>query len=448
MSANHCRATRPYVCFAIVSALLGTLALLSTTASAGTPTIWVGPPNGTDDTTALQTALNDCMTNYPTGCTIQLSVGTYYTMQLTATNFHGAIAGRGMDVTVIAALTPFPSVLTLLRFIDSDIAISDMSLKVTAYQPVVPCDPSDGNFCGLRALVGVYGTTASASIRRVSFEGGPGPDWGFGAYNLYGGLLFGTGLDSNGQGTKGNLQVSDSRFKNSSENLRAYGSTDSHVTIGGSGAAGNTFENAVISVAVFDSVRSVVDVSHNTASACGTGACLFILQGQDVQHDPAQFLVQHNTVKAAGDFATGILVADTTHLLPGAKASQIVISNNDVVTSPNSYDGIQSDVTEGLVVSNNRVSGSGIFAIDTNGDTQCLLHGNNVQNFNPDFVDIGLMAPTSDCTVVGGSTKDNVYDEGTNDTIVGINNMRGNPPGPAIKQAMQTKQALLKLARH
>ena len=63
---------------------------------------------------------------------------------------------------------------------DGDITISDMSFKVTAYQPVVPCNPAT-DFCGLSALVLITGhTSANASFERVAFDGAAGPDWGFG----------------------------------------------------------------------------------------------------------------------------------------------------------------------------------------------------------------------------------------------------------------------------
>ena len=36
---------------------------------------------------------------------MQLAAGTYLTKQLLAKNFHGTFKGKGMDVTIIQALT-------------------------------------------------------------------------------------------------------------------------------------------------------------------------------------------------------------------------------------------------------------------------------------------------------------------------------------------------------
>jgi hypothetical protein len=59
-------------------------------------------------------------------------------------------------------------------------------------------------------------------------------------------------------------------------------------------------------------------------------------------------------------------------------------------------------------------------------------------------VNSGFPFNTNNCTVVGGNNQVNVYDEGTNDILVGVNNMQGNPPGPAVTQAVQLRRDLLK----
>lgn len=45
-------------------------------------------------------------------------------------------------------------------------------------------------------------------------------------------------------------------------------------------------------------------------------------------------------------------------------------------------------------------------------------------------------------TVIGGSTKTNVFDQGTNNTLVGVNNMRGNSPGPTLHEAQERRRTL------
>ena len=401
------------------------------------------------------------MAYHPTGCTIQLTAGTYITKPLVANNFHGVLRGQGMDVTSIEALTPLPELSDLVTFIDGDITISDMSFKVTAYQPVVPCDPNS-DFCGLLALVLVTGhTSANASFQRVAFEGGPGPDWGFGAYNLYAGLLF-EGYDVGNPSLKGTFQMFGCRSRNSSENVRVYQVADSQITltIGGSPENGNVVENDEIGIYVANTARSSVEVSYNRASACGAFACLLMDQSPDYAHDPSQFLVEHNTVTATGDFASGIYVDDYTQVLWGTEPSKFAVSHNDVTLENSAeglpYEGVGTYGTAGATISTNRVSGAATFGIDATGAAQCLILGNNVQQFNADFAAIGLLAdyypdPTSptlttNCTVVGGS-KDSFYDEGVDNKIVGVNNMQGNPPGPAIQEAMKRKHEMMKDVR-
>ena len=86
-----------------------------------------------------------------------------------------------------------------------------------------------------------------------------------------------------------------------------------------------------------------------------------------------------------------------------------------------------------------------------------MVKGNNVNDVMAEVAPIGLMTnlwfyppdsiPTSNSTVVGSGGKTNVYDEGVSNTLVGVNNMQGNPPGPAIRDAMKRKMELIKSVR-
>lgn len=40
-----------------------------------------------------------------------------------------------------------------------------------------------------------------------------------------------------------------------------------------------------------------------------------------------------------------------------------------------------------------------------------------------------------------------MYDEGINNTLVGVNNMQGHPPGPAIRDAMKRRMEMVKSVR-
>lgn len=446
-------------CAGIGSTLLLTLALAATGSASTdnkTYTKKLGPPNGVDDTVALQDALTDCAANHSSGCTIQLTAGTYLSKQLQVNNFHGALVGKGMDVTNIAVLTPLPDEWpTLLTFTDGDVTISDMSFKVTAYQPVVPCNTAT-DFCGVYSLVLVTGyTSANASFRRVAFDGGPGPDWGFGTYNLYAGLLF-EGVDVGNPNFTGSFRMSGCRSTNSSENMRVYEVADSHVTIGGSPKDGNVFENGVVDVFIPDLARSVVDFSYNTVT--NSGNFVMVLLDQTYVHDPAQFSARHNTLDVGGANNSGIAVVDYGHFL-GAAPSTFVVSNNAITleNSPDGppYDGIEVNYAQGAIASNNRVSGTASYGIDTLAANRCLLLVNNVQNLNASSADIGLLTDTSDtpnvpttnCLVVLSSIKDSVENDGTGNIIIGGNNTYASSPAAATKDVMTRKQEMLKGGR-
>jgi hypothetical protein len=422
-----------------------------------TYTIKLGPPNGVDDTSTVQDALNNCAANHSSGCTIQFAAGTYVSKPLAVSNFHGALVGKGMDVTNIQVLTPLPDEWpTLLTFTDGDIAVSDMSFKVTAYQPVVPCD-STTDFCGVYQLVLVTGyTAANASFQRVAFEGAPGNGWG--GYNLYGGVAF-EGGDVSNPSLRGNFQMSGCRSQSSSEDLRVWQVTDAQITIGGAPQTGNTFEDAVIAVFIADTARSVVQFSNNTVVTAATYSSAVLLdQSTDYVHDPSIFNVQHNTVHASSDNNSGIEILDLTYTL-GAKASTFVVSNNDVtlVNSPEGlpFDGIDVEFVENALLSNNHISGEGSYGIATWGANRCLLMLNDVRKFTADSADIGLLTdswdtpnvPTTNCLVVLGSNKDTVENDGTGNIIIGGNNVHANAAGAAPRDAMKRRQAMLKGGR-
>jgi parallel beta-helix repeat protein len=108
------------------------------------------------------------------------------------------------------------------------------------------------------------------------------------------------------------------------------------------------------------------------------------------------------------------------------------------------------------VISNNRISGGNtLLGIAAEGSSECMVLGNNVQQLDALWAPVGLLTTdwgwgpmeTSYCTVVGGNNKTNVYDEGIGNVLVGVNNMQGNPPGPAISDAMKRKLEMIKSIR-
>jgi hypothetical protein len=93
-----------------------------------------------------------------------------------------------------------------------------------------------------------------------------------------------------------------------------------------------------------------------------------------------------------------------------------------------------------LVFKNNLFRGSeyGVRVESTfSGDSECLVLGNNTHKVS----DLGVFLGegTSQCTVVGGKAKTTVVDLGTDNTLVGVNNM-GAGVGPRVSSFMRLRK--------
>jgi hypothetical protein len=123
-----------------------------------------------------------------------------------------------------------------------------------------------------------------------------------------------------------------------------------------------------------------------------------------------------------------------------------MFTNSSLVFSHNSLNGVfglwigtdivWEDTGNSYLVKNNTFKVYWGIIIDTifvDGN-QCLLLGNNVQG----AVELGiyLTAGVHGCTVVGGSNKTNVWDEGYDNILVGVNNM-GTGIGPTIREMLR-----------
>jgi hypothetical protein len=113
------------------------------------------------------------------------------------------------------------------------------------------------------------------------------------------------------------------------------------------------------------------------------------------------------------------------------------VSHNTVVNAVLGIDEWGDFESTKLLIRNNTVRDSvyGIMLEGSFGEgNECLLLGNNVQK----VTDIGIFlgASTKGFTVVGGSNKTNVVDLGTDNVLVGVNNM-GTGVGPTIQHFMR-----------
>lgn len=190
--------------------LLGVVLTVSARAKAGESVVNVVPPNGKDDTANIQAALDGCVAKGPS-CTVQLQAGHYFTKQLVEYNFQGTFKGMGIGTTTVEALHPLfvniPDISlgectpdtttclwpTLIMFVDGDIHVSDLSIRITA----PPGTATTGwLFAGtlftdlIDALrfTGQYPT--NAAVDRISVEGLPDNSPTSFGFNLVNGVFF------------------------------------------------------------------------------------------------------------------------------------------------------------------------------------------------------------------------------------------------------------------
>jgi hypothetical protein len=435
--------------------------LTAVTAWAGSRIVYVPPPNGTDDTTNIQAALDTCVA-YGKNCTVQLAAGVYLTRQLVAYNFQGTFKGMGKDITVIQALPYLPVTLdflapclpnsttclwpTLMIFVDGNISISDLAVHMYASEGTATAPwPRFGSTyidTGIR-LMGQYSTT-NVQIDRVEMEGSPDSTSGFG-FNVNNGIMYTGELSGSSANptevpcgaaggfyfVSGSYTVRNSSFKTMGDGVSQDGCVrSSQVTIGGSPSTGNTFENHNTGIDLESAENSNFEVSYNVAS--GIGYSMWVVPWFDsvfVPSKPSRYLIHDNTFFTTQPYATGILLYNDT---PDNLWIDAVIWNNNIQLQDSASDGIDAVNTKGTMILKDTVTGSGWDAIGLYGSTSSGLMSNNVSGFAPDpstgsTAQIYLDPSTTHDLVVCAERSDTVLNQGTNNTIIGCQDPRTTP---------------------
>ncbi len=433
----------------IIESLLGLSLFMCIPALADVVT--VAPPNGTDDTAVMQAALNACVAHGP-GCTVQLAAGTYLTKQLFAKDFHGTFKGKGMDVTIIQALPNLevsqeipvwsspPSLENkypmLILFFGGNIQVSDMAIKALEINPTKGWHDYQGHLdfylwhqdpnTWLWSVLEFMGEAAmNVVVTRVALQGAydtnvPGLD----NYNAAGLSIDPyPPIDSPTPGyLAGTFRIAACRIDTLQQGIYAAVLHDARLVIGGSPSAANLIHNCGYAVTLLDLDWSSVDFSYNDASALGPTAFAGLMVAQRYVvpiETPSSFLVSHNRMKATGADEDAIFIADCAPWYGEGKTGDFLISNNHITLEPTedrlAGDGIETYQTEGAVISNNRIVGTGWTGIAMWGDTGAMVKANNVEDVTAagDWMypaSLCLMDGTNNCTVVGFGNKTNVYD--------------------------------------
>ena len=344
-------------------------------------------PTGVDDTANLQCAF-DTAVAAGADSSVRLVEGTYHTAQIVINGFYGKFSGAGVKKTLVQPLADLyvtqgnfpihpPSTDNrypiLFFFIDGDYSISNIAFRVVGEKPTQGWTLGEwGPFYELACMIAVMGTEAHADISQVSIEGERVVDSAYG-YNLINGIYIEGWMEWMGSPTP--------------PLAGTFRVTDS------------TFRRVGSGTPVFNVSDAMITISHNKYEDMFWGS-----DAADMVNSSLEF--SHNKVTSA---FLGFDVYSWT--IPENTGSTFVIKNNK-------FSGTYGILIEPAYGAGNR----------------CLLLGNNVQQVSE--IGIFLGEGTYGCMVVGGSNKTNVLDLGTDNVLVGVNNM-GTGIGPTIADFMR-----------
>jgi hypothetical protein len=404
----------------------------------------VPPPNNVDDTANIQGALNKCVV-YGPGCTVKLAAGKYLTKQVVVYNFQGTFKGMGIDNTTIEALPNLPVTnltvtscqpnLTnciwpgLFEFVDGNISVSDLSIKITAVPATLPWTDEDdtATHTMLYDVLGFMGQhPTDVTIDRIRMEGQPSAlstDWGYNVTNgvHYSGELPRSSARFDYYFLSGSFTVQSSFFNNLfvAVSQDAF-STSSRITIGGSPSAGNHVENTCGGLDMEASENSVFEISYNESSGTCAGMWVVPTWVPFVPSSPSWYFIDDNKFIGTGQNADGMyLLDDVTN--PWIQAA---VWNNTVRVKDILSEGMGAYNTKNTAIWNNTVTGTdGYDGIGLWSSTLSTVTGNHVGGFTVDgtvgLAQIYLDPATSYDLVVCSNSKNTVLDQGTMNKVIG-----------------------------
>ncbi len=342
-----------------------------------TSTVITLKPTSVDDTTNLQCAFDLAVAAGP-GRTVRLLAGTYHTGLIIVTNFHGTFTGAGLTLTVVTNLPDL--------YVTPEDAIFNL--------------PSADNFWP--DLVSFVESDVAISDMAFQIKGDqPTLPW----------TIF--GIDPPFRELSAAVLVIGHEASARIERVLVEGESLPDSIFGYNLINGTVYENYYGGPRVTGSLIIKDSLFRNLASGTPivspSGASILITRNtyENVLYgmDGGEFLnsrfeFSYNQVNAV--FGMDLYTAYTTE----DAGSELLIKNN-------LFRGAIGPLFEQMMGAGNK----------------CLFIGNNVQN----ATDIGIyLGPaTNGCTVIGGSTKTNVLDLGTNNVLVGVNNM-GSGVGSVI----------------
>ncbi len=427
-------------------AVLVLIVLLPATAVAS-HVVYVAAPNGTDDTAAIQSALNTCAA-YGKSCTVQLAGGTYLTTQLIVHNFQGTFKGMGENATTIQALFlpvnwPDPLVqacnpnftdclwATLITFIDGSVTVSDLTININlvpaAQTYVQDGAPTEIVYAPLE-LTGKH--LMNATVDRIAVTGQPDANNGWGT-NIENGIHYsGEMARSKTPGDlyflTGSYTVRNSYFNNTGVAVSEDGFvTSTQITIGGSPQTGNVMENDQAGIDLESSQKSFFEISYNNSAGASAGGWVVPYYWAYAASGPSQYWIHDNMFTTNGlgappDYWPDGFYFDDNPTSPWIQAG---FWNNTVQLQGSLSEGIGAYNTKGTAIWNNSISGTDQYdGIGLWNSTLGSVVGNNLSGLTVDttgLAKIYLDPSTTKDFVFCSSSSDTVLNQGTHNVVFG-----------------------------
>jgi hypothetical protein len=426
--------------------ILGALLLSAPSTWAGPYTAHVSPPNGTDDTSNIQKALDACVTHGP-GCTVQLAAGNYLTRQLVEYNFQGSLKGMGIGATTIEAIPLLPVNIpdvfsngecppntssclwpSLIIFVDGNISVSDLAIRITADpgQATTGWMIAGSELTDLIDAIRFQGQHVNAVVDHVSIVARTDNSWTSSGYNLINGVIFVGEQPRSSQlwdyyVLSGSLTVRNSSFSTMDDGVAGGQLTSSLIKIGGSPSNGNTFDNMFTGMDLESAEKSDFEVSYNTSS--GIWAAMWVIPYHPwhpfLPSKPSRYSIHDNTFIGTGYHANGMYFVDG----PGAPWIQAAVWNNRIELQNTLMEGIGAHNTRDTMIWSNIIRGSeGTDAIGLWNSSKDTVVGNDVSGFTVDptsYAQIYLDPSTSYDLVVCADRSETVLNQGANNVLIG-----------------------------
>jgi hypothetical protein len=408
--------------------------------------VFIVEPGGGDDTPAIMQAFMDAKAA-GAGSVVQLVEGEYHLGFIEIRDFHGSFCGAGKDKTIITVMDNLDAMALivqgqypqLMKFVGGDVHISGFTLQTpegaisNMAAGHIQCLM---NFSAYNAIyeLGNESRSINAVVNNVSF-GGQFFEGGMGFYKYAYNCLFAVraGYDCIGMSDLPrehiNFKITNSDFNTFCYGLVLEAMKNSEVIVGGKNN-GNEFNNCEQGGGVWESRAMKILVEGNTFNV---PELCWGFDVNDYPYYPGVLKVEpetetticnvNNNVFNLNTADYGLYFRNQRHFVyPGEKPMAIQVKNN-LFNMTDWYPwAIYSQVTKGMVIRNNKLSGTAWDGIVLDlYSAEGLILGNNFSAAEFYRSSVFLMGTTQGWTVVGGNVGDNVLDMGTDNIITGYN---------------------------